>query len=215
MLHHTNIDRWWAYWQAIRPDEAIFNGSYSGGSRFSTPRGTVITVNSALQPFFQSSGAFHTTRTMNSLQGLGYSYLGLEYWSKSAAQMTQDAKSLINRLYSPDGVSSAFKLAQQPKQTTKYFVNIELDVTQVERPCVVNLYVDDQQIGNFVVMQQPEVGTVSGGFALDDAAKSRTSKGLSPDSVVDSIQKSMQVEIIKVDIAIPFSFHDDGNTNTD
>lgn len=198
MLHHTNIDRWAAYWQATRPDEATFNGSYPGGSRFSNKRGTAITVNSPLQPFYKSPGVFHTSETMKSIQGLGYSYLGLEYWRKTAQQMNQDTKTMINRLYSPTGATAAFRLASRPKKTTKYYANIELDVTQVERPCEVNLYIDGQQVGNFIVMQQPEVGIVSGGFVLDDVTQPKTLKGISPDGIVDSIQKGLQVEVVKV-----------------
>ncbi|KAL3953431.1 hypothetical protein ACCO45_013374 [Purpureocillium lilacinum] len=52
MLHHSNMDRLWAYWQAVRPDEEIFQGSYSGLSRFGSPEGSTITAQSPLQPFF-------------------------------------------------------------------------------------------------------------------------------------------------------------------
>ncbi|KJZ70883.1 hypothetical protein HIM_09748 [Hirsutella minnesotensis 3608] len=52
MLHHTQVDRLWSYWQAIHPDMADFSGSYSGGARFTTPAGSTINQDSPLMPGF-------------------------------------------------------------------------------------------------------------------------------------------------------------------
>lgn len=197
MLHHCNIDRLWAYWQAMRPDEAIFNDTYSGGSRFSTPRGTRISKWSPLKPFFASAGQFHTANSMVDIRRLGYTYQELEYWRKSPAQMTQDARRLINRMYSPNGRTSS-RLMRRSKRTTRYFVGLELEVSQIERPCSINVHVDGKRVGSLVVMQQPEIGIFHGGFSIDEATGPKTSKGLGPDAVVDSVQKGLTIEIVKV-----------------
>ncbi|KJZ73459.1 hypothetical protein HIM_07253 [Hirsutella minnesotensis 3608] len=81
MLHHTNIDRLYSYWQALRPQFDIFSGSYAGGSRFTTPSGTIITPQTPLMPFFARGGRALTTEAVRSIRNFGYSYAGLEYWS--------------------------------------------------------------------------------------------------------------------------------------
>lgn len=199
MLHHCNVDRLWAYWEAMHPDDASFEGSYSGGSRFATPEGTTITQNSPLVPFSQSNGQFHTTESVKSIQGFGYTYQGLEYWRKSESQMGRDAKRLINRLYSDNGSSSS-RLVRRGEATTRYFVRIELDVTEVERPCLVEIYVGGELAGSMVVMAQPASGIIHGGFALDNAIEKTEMSSMDVDSTMDSLEESLEVGIVKVSL---------------
>ncbi|KAM3560060.1 hypothetical protein ARSEF4850_003828 [Beauveria asiatica] len=114
MLHHSNVDRLWAYWQAIYPEASTFNGRYQGLSRFSTLSGTMIDLDSPLQPFRQANGEWHTSRSVNSIKTFGYAYHGLEgYWNKtkSETEVQQSVVELFNSLYGPEekqrrGVSS-------------------------------------------------------------------------------------------------------------
>ncbi|KAM0738349.1 hypothetical protein ACQRIT_006086 [Beauveria bassiana] len=102
MLHHSNVDRLWAYWQAIYPEASTFNGRYQCLSRFSTLSGTMTSLDSPLQPFRQANGEWHTSRSVNSIKTFGYAYQGLEYWTKSETEMQQGAVELINSLYGPE-----------------------------------------------------------------------------------------------------------------
>ncbi|KAH8722111.1 tyrosinase [Ilyonectria robusta] len=198
MLHHCNVDRLWAYWQAMKPDQVMFNQSYSGGARWSTPRGTTITPKSPLVPFFADSENFHTSESVESIQTFGYAYEGLEYWRKSETQMQQDATRLINRLYS-DTETMARRETRRSDSSTRFFARVKLDVTEVERPCSVNLYLNGKKVGGQVVMQQPTCGTVHGEFSLDSAVDSTEIFGYPVDSVVDTIMANLQVEILKHD----------------
>ncbi|KAF7545891.1 hypothetical protein G7Z17_g8825 [Cylindrodendrum hubeiense] len=198
MLHHCQVDRLWAYWQAMRPDEVMFNASYSGGARWSSPGGTTITPQSPLAPFFADADNFHTSESVESIQTFGYTYEGLEYWEKSETQMQQDATRLINRMYSDDE-TMARRIMRRGDTTTRFFARVKLDVTEVERPCTVNLYLNGKMVGGQVVMQQPTCGTVHGEFSLDAAVDSTEIFGYTVDSVVDSIMSNLQVEILKHD----------------
>ncbi|KGQ12866.1 Tyrosinase [Beauveria bassiana D1-5] len=102
MLHHSNVDRLWAYWQAIYPEASTFNGRYQCLSRFNTLSGTMTSLDSPLQPFRQANGEWHTSRSVNSIKTFGYAYQGLEYWTKSETEMQQGAVELINSLYGPE-----------------------------------------------------------------------------------------------------------------
>lgn len=195
MMHHCNVDRIWAYWSAMNPDSTVFGDTYNGKARYSTPGGTPISADSPLQPFFRDNDSFHTSRSVASIQGFGYSYQGLEYWAKSAGEMKQEATKLVNRLYSPDGTSTAsIQSLQKPRPQTRFFANIQLDMAQVERPCTVNVYVGGSLAGSVVVMQQPGTGIMHGAFAVQETGMHE----LSPDGAVRSIQSSLAVGIVKV-----------------
>ncbi|KAM4063063.1 tyrosinase [Hirsutella rhossiliensis] len=199
MMHHCNADRLWAYYSAMNPrSSAIFSSSYTGGARFATPSGTRITPDSPLEPFYQTNGQFHTSRTVSSIRNFGYSYEGLEYWSKSEGQMRADAVRLVNRLYSPGGFSAAGMLSVKKPQT-RYFVQLELDMAQVPRPCQVQVLVSEKFAGSMVVMQQPGHGIMQGGFPIDNAVKEAGLNKLGKEEAVAKIKEVLKVKIIKGD----------------
>ena len=200
MLHHAHVDRIYAYWQYASPTNNYWSDAYAGGARYSTPQGTSLNANSPLQPFFQANGQFHTSASVVSLSGKGYTYEGLEYWRKNTAQLKSDATAYINTKY---GCSShPAKRAEGgsgSSDATRYVANIELDVTQVERPCQVDVYVMDKWAGNIVVMQLPEKGITHGAFSIDDALLDTGLPDLVMDPLLDVIENFVKVEITKVD----------------
>lgn len=198
MLHHTNVDRLWAYWQAINPDHASFRVPYKGGPRFSTPRDTIIGPDSPLRPFFKSGSEFHSTRSVEKISDFGYAYQGLEYWEKSEAQMKTEAKKLINQLYGPSDSTSALLARHNDNGTTAYFARVRIAASEVERPCVVEVYVGETRVGSMFVMEHPAKGFVHAGFPLDEALQVAEFRGLSPSNTLDFIQSSLEVSIAKV-----------------
>ncbi|PNY24311.1 Tyrosinase [Tolypocladium capitatum] len=201
MLHHANVDRIWAYWQAIRPDQDIFQYSYPGLSRFATPEGTMISPSSPLPPFFAPQRVPLTTESVRSIKGFGYSYTGLEYWAKSADQMKQDVTLLINSLYSSSTGSPSKRSAPrgEPVQVRRYFARVRLDRAEVEKPCQVNIYLDGKQAGSLVVMNQPAQGIMRAGLTLDEVIQASDMHTMSVDETVDAIKAALAVKIIKAD----------------
>ncbi|UNI18237.1 Tyrosinase [Purpureocillium takamizusanense] len=203
LFHHANADRLWAYWQAVHPESPIFNDTYWGRSRFATRENTPIGNQSPLEPFFQTSGAFHTSLSVLSYGSFGYSYPGLEFWAKSVQQMQQDATRTIIQLYGPRPRAPAAKAlgatgdesTQKYQPHRRYFVKLQLDRTQVERPCSVNVYLDDQRAGSWVIGQQPESGVVKGGFTIDKAVQGAGRHLSSVNDTTDFIKHALRVEI--------------------
>jgi tyrosinase len=119
----------------------------------------------------------------------------------SQNQLASSAKSLINRLYG-DGVVRKRDLKgrqEATEKTTRFFVKVQLDVADVERPCSVDLYVSGKRIGGMVVMRQPQEGIVHGEFSVDQAADTpQLLDSCSPTKLADSIIEGLQVEIVKV-----------------
>lgn len=199
MLHHCNVDRLWAYWEAIRPDDAIFLESYKGGSRFATPSGTDITPDSPLIPFRKNDGEFHSTRTVANIRDFGYAYDGLEYWSKSRDEMKIDATELINRLYG-DGESQKSGRLEAESTTMRYFAHIQADLKHLQRPCSIELYIHGSKAGSLVVMSQPRAGIVHGEIPLDEAVGAAGIEKSNANDAVDSIQSSITVMILWVSV---------------
>ncbi|KAI5463531.1 tyrosinase [Mariannaea sp. PMI_226] len=204
MLHHANVDRIWAYWQAMKPSQALFSGSYSGGARYSTPSGTSISTGSPLKPFFSSPGKFHTSNSVKSIKGLGYAYEALEYWKKSDSQMKTDATALINKLYATGAALHHLKKREDVNdnddgQTTRYFAHIKVNVEELERPCAIGLYANVTSVGNFFVLKQPQTGFYYGQFSLDKAADPVDLRGENSTGVVDDLLSSLRIEIRKHD----------------
>lgn len=204
MLHHANVDRLLAYWQAISPDESMFIDAYAGKDRFSTPWGTTITPDSPLQPFFQANGDFHTSMTVRNIHDFGYSYEGLEYGTKAASQVSEDTRRLINRLYGPGNAAQKRHIElrngtfSNSTTATKLYASIELNVDGLDRPCAIELYVGDRKLGDFVVMELPRSGTVYGSFPIHEPQAILGAAGLSTDDMADSITSALELSIVKV-----------------
>lgn len=195
MLHHTQVDRLWTYWQFINPAQSIFTTSYKGQSRYSTAQNTLITPDSPLQPFYDSSDKYWTSKKTASIKGMGYTYQSLEYWKKSAAQLKTDATKLMNTLYAP---KSSGKRDVAPTKT-RYFARVELNRTQVERPCSVNVFISGKQAGSVVVMQLPEQGILRGSVAVDDKMAEAFGKTADSDGSMGSVEHLVEMEIRKPD----------------
>ncbi|EGR51436.1 uncharacterized protein TRIREDRAFT_45445 [Trichoderma reesei QM6a] len=206
-MHHAQVDRMWAFWEAIMPSSPLFTASYKGQSRFNSKSGSTITPDSPLQPFYQANGKFHTSNTVKSIQGMGYSYQGIEYWQKSQAQIKSSVTTIINQLYGPN----SGKKRNAPRDflsdivtdvenliKTRYFAKISVNVTEVTvRPAEINVYVGGQKAGSLIVMKLPAEGTVNGGFTIDNPMQSILHGGLR--NAVQAFTEDIEVEILSKD----------------
>ncbi|RDA95138.1 hypothetical protein CP533_1863 [Ophiocordyceps camponoti-saundersi (nom. inval.)] len=158
MLHHTQMDRLWAYWQALHQDdgEDVFQEPYFGKARFSATRGATVNIDSPLTPFFHPSKSFHTTRSVRDIGDFGYSYEGLEWWRRDKNQMRREAARIINGYGAPK------------QQTKRHFARLRLHVADFARPCMVNVYVKDRIVTRITTEAWPTPGNVWTGFSVDE-----------------------------------------------
>ncbi|KAI4093348.1 MAG: hypothetical protein LQ344_002936 [Seirophora lacunosa] len=101
-LHHANVDRLLAIWQALHPNSYVEPSNEPIGSA-AIAQGTLIDVNTPLKPFHNdSNGNFWTSATVADITSLGYSYPEIQ--GKSVSQI----KAAVNALYaSSSGVTIA------------------------------------------------------------------------------------------------------------
>lgn len=208
MLHHTNVDRLWAYWQAIRPDAATLDRQYRGYSRWPTPGGSTIDRNTPLNPFFKGDFSWHTSDSVASLKTFKYSYEGLEYWKKSDSQMQKDATAIINKLYGPnrrsrrDPPSSSSSSSSSSANTgthKRYFVHMSVERSELPtRPCVVQVSLAGQHAAKMYIVPHPDHGVVHSGYSLDKLVSKLGIRQSAGPSTLESLKEKLQVSIVKV-----------------
>ncbi|TDZ34027.1 Tyrosinase [Colletotrichum spinosum] len=113
MLHHANVDRLIAMWQAIHYNNKVQTRTSTSGALFATAANTPITADSPLKPFYRdTAGNFHTGRTASDIKNFGYSYPEISDWNLSPDALARQVTVSVNRLYGPGGggTSSSRKL---------------------------------------------------------------------------------------------------------
>jgi len=85
-LHHTNIDRLFAIWQALHEDdskeESYVTKQKAGWGSFTVPAGDEETVGTPLYPFRDTVNSWYTSNTTKRTETFGYTYpetAGLKY----------------------------------------------------------------------------------------------------------------------------------------
>lgn len=209
MLHHTNVDRLWAYWQAIRPDAATLDRQYHGYSRWSTPGGSTIDRNTPLNPFFKGDFSWHTSDSVASIKTFKYSYEGLEYWKKSDSQMQKDATAIINKLYGPNrssrrdtssSSSASFSSSSAIAGTHKrYFVHMSVERSELPtRPCVVQISLAGQHAAKMYIVPHPDHGVVHSGYSLDKLVRKLGISQSAGSNTLQKLKEKLEVSIVKV-----------------
>ncbi|KAK7988124.1 hypothetical protein PG989_008439 [Apiospora arundinis] len=99
-LHHAQIDRLIALWQAINYNNTVMTGSYRTRGLYATAAGTSITADTDLKPFYRDANNFHTGRTASTTKNFGYSYPEISNdWSLSKDQLRTSVIRSVNILY--------------------------------------------------------------------------------------------------------------------
>lgn len=199
MLHHTNVDRLWAYWEAMHPDQKSFVDGYPAKDRWATLRNTTITPQSPLLPFRRTETEFHTSESIQSIYDLGYSYLGLEYKDRQPEERREEVTRIINRLQPGMSELTTRRPPRPAAVRTRYFAHLAVELSEVERPCSIEVSMNGTYAGNLVLMAMPESGLVHGEVPLD--AVHATLRGKSDSFMLDTLESLLQIDIIKVSLS--------------
>ncbi|KAI4164925.1 MAG: hypothetical protein LQ342_001558 [Letrouitia transgressa] len=108
-LHHCQVDRLLAIWQALYPDSWVVPGNERYGSA-TIAAGTRTDENTPLRPFHSDNkGSFWTSKAVRDIEQLGYSYPEIQ--GKDVAGVKQ----AVNALYSkPSGKTISRREARSP-----------------------------------------------------------------------------------------------------
>ncbi|CAK7227678.1 hypothetical protein SCUCBS95973_006625 [Sporothrix curviconia] len=120
MLHHANVDRLFAMWQAINFDNPVFTTTQNGNALFGTAAGPV-TADSPLRPFYASSSSstspvFHTSRSVESMASFGYTYPEINDWSLAPDALASSVRAAVNNLYGPQAGSGGSASSKKKRE---------------------------------------------------------------------------------------------------
>ena len=108
MLHHCNVDRLVAIWQAIYPDSFVVPQP-NGEDTYMAIQGALEDVNTPLYPFrADKNGTFHTSASVRSLKPFGYAYPDVIDWTAtSPADLSARTRRIVNHLWHPDWANAS------------------------------------------------------------------------------------------------------------
>ncbi|KAK0657626.1 hypothetical protein B0T16DRAFT_434124 [Cercophora newfieldiana] len=110
-LHHTNVDRIFAMWQAGNP-QAWIQPQPARMPSYTTYRGQIQDSSTFLTPFFaDENGSFWTSDGIRDHTRFGYTYADLGIGPNISRRATANVRKAINRLYGGSSAASLFMKA--------------------------------------------------------------------------------------------------------
>ncbi|KKF92427.1 Polyphenol oxidase 1 [Ceratocystis platani] len=198
MLHHTQVDRLIAMWQAMYPSEDMFNYSYQTYGTYTIPADSQIDNSTELGPFRKSDGGMHSSMSVRRVWDFGYSYEGIQPWSRSADEMVRDITSIVNTKYGPQGTPVASRKSRRHSQkrsaVMEYFAEVNIVVDKFPRPCSMLLFLNDKPAGTFTMLAHPMKGIVNGEIPLQNGIEAAGITGNTEEEMLAAIQKAMVIK---------------------
>ena len=101
-LHHANVDRLWALWQAVHPGVQLQPSTvHLNAGNFWLAAGQTVDGDTPLPPFYDTPSTFWTSNTVSDTVALGYAYPETQSWKYPTADAYGAAvNATIAQLYS-------------------------------------------------------------------------------------------------------------------
>lgn len=170
-LHHANVDRLFALWQAIYPNQSSFAGSYTNEGQFATPPAENVSSSSPLRPFYDGARNFWTADSVADTRVLGYAYPETaDAWNLTAAQLAAAVAGRVNALYAPPppspspssaGAASVVGPGGSSAAGSDYALAVTVDRAELPLPCRVVLHLagaGPDPVGRVALLALPRGG---------------------------------------------------------
>ncbi|CAG8961788.1 hypothetical protein HYFRA_00006331 [Hymenoscyphus fraxineus] len=217
-LHHANVDRQVAMWQAIYPDAWLTNVRSPSGTWTILPN-SIVGQSTPLTPFTMGDGITpYTSITARYTKNFGYSYPDVKDWLFSdPASLKANVTTQVNQLYNPTGSFGAFRSSTkrstylpsntttQSKETHAWSISVKVPNSAVDQAFSVKISMCDIYVGSLSILSVP--GTVEreagayrvthGQFNLGSALE-----GVDPDdvpAVIEHLKGKLRWEVVKID----------------
>ncbi|KAI0133618.1 tyrosinase precursor [Xylariales sp. AK1849] len=199
-LHHCNVDRLIALWQAVNYNDTYQTTTYDSKGQYSTAAGAPITADNPLKPFYQGDNqTFHTSRTVASIEAFGYTYPEIDDWSMDAESTRKKVTVQVNQLYSNGMTQLKRSHVRRWNQTSweEYYVEISVERSELELPSIINVMLGGKLAGSMAMLSMPRSGRTYSVILLNRAIRRLTSCP-EPDNVIPILEAKLRVEIRKV-----------------
>jgi tyrosinase len=200
MLHHSNVDRLIAMWQAIHYNASILNTTGTSHSTFGTAEGSTIDVESPLKPFFDNRLKFHTSRTASWIRDFGYTYPEINDWSITPDELAAHVTVRVNDLYGDrvDGDPRSGQRSAKSSKLVAYSAEIRVERSDVPLPCTIDLGLGDHVLGRMSLLSMPNRGMSYTSIPLGDALRRLSLRDMPEDTLVPFLQRNLEVVVRKV-----------------
>jgi len=222
MLHHCNVDRLVALWQAINPSGPMFTTVHPSTGQFGTAPGTNLTADSPLKPFFAEEGGFLTSNMVSDIRRLGYTYPEIDDWTTTPENLERYVRSRINTMYgetfsnldaSPTQRRGQRNRYSPAARTRQYYVaEIQVNRSEIVRPSTVNLVLNGAVVGRMSLLEMPYTGLASASVPLRDLVVGNSSvTDMAVSEAISLLQQRLEMEIRLVrfalgrDVVLPWS----------
>lgn len=186
MLHHANVDRLIALWQAIYPNSSNFDIVDYEDAIYGTAAGNV-SADTPLKPFYQNDETFFTSNTVKNISTFGYTYPELQTTTANRSVGSDErsayVKSQVNALYSDGSATGGATKSKQRRDGragsvgayprsentlfTTWSVAVAVDKSQIPLPATVCVDLDSQAVGKMALLAIPVAGIAHSTINLD------------------------------------------------
>lgn len=202
-LHHANVDRLFAMWEAINPDVYLLPEVEEIGT-YTIAVGTTDTSSSPLTPFYAADGVTPWTSDASRYTStFGYSYPSVpDAIITNATDLAANVTATVNALYNPGGIFTSSKVKREEKR--EWSVAIQALSTALDERYTVKVYVGEGNlVASFYVLQPPVADggskpalTFHNEFSLDQALKSIDDSDIN--STVEYLKENLSWVVQKV-----------------
>lgn len=211
MLHHANLDRLIALWQAIYPDWSIFKITDFEGALYGTAAGNV-SADTPLKPFYNQDGSFHTSNSVRNISTFGYTYPELQLSHAdntyvSPSDLSDFVRLKVNSLYSGEPVSYSEARRFRPRRSSPsrhgpgrkaWSVTISVDKAELPLPATVGCYLGGSLVGKMALLAIPAAGVTHSTIPLDAALAATDLDLASEDAVLQYLEGTLGFEVREV-----------------
>ncbi|KAI2468351.1 Di-copper centre-containing protein [Annulohypoxylon bovei var. microspora] len=197
MLHHANLDRLAALWQAAHPDDTYQSQPYATGGLYATARGENITAESPVKPFYRADGkSFYTGVSASSVEAFGYTYPELKGWGSGEGDRGVGRGAVLSRINSLYG-SGVGDDNEANSAGEEWFVEVAINRSELELPCNVNIHVGGTFAGRVALLGMPMHGLAHAEIPLQRAIKEVCSNTTDRATVETILLQQLRIEINK------------------
>lgn len=206
-MHHANIDRVIAIWQALYPNNWVTYATQGSGTRTMAPF-SGQDGNSPLTPFHRdTSGTFWTSNAVRDTRVFSYTYPDLVGIS-SGSQLISN----LNQMYGSSATNSALRAgadadANAPAVTYDYMAQVTLDKGVLGgQPYEVQFSLDGQYVASYAALAIPpppgaqrKIVTSSGSVMLTDVLAQKNINTADRDSTEQYLAEKLKWQVVQND----------------
>lgn len=205
MLHHSNVDRLIAMWQAIYYNDSTMNTTGVSHGTFGTKEGSIVDADSPLKPFFDPKLNYYTSRSASSIKAFGYTYPEINDWSTRPDELAAFVTGRVNDLYGPGVDTSprsgpkAKNVANSSKQIA-YSAELRVERSDVPLPCTIDLRLDNDVLGRMSLLSMPVRGMSYTSIPLGEALQQLNLTDMPGDTLVPYLSQNLELQVRKVSL---------------